>query len=170
MRSLIFLGCGESNVNYIACAVSSTEFTNKTRFFRGSARVAQSYPVCLTHLRRSRREPENYRVRSIFADRQAPWQRKPDGLRLHSCDICHWSLQLRDHPNFIECRLMASGNEHWQIPKTLTRPPIVRAEKLLIGRKGAEHARKYRQMLWGVLRVPSFSACSAFSAEQLQPD
>src|SRR5262245_34850705 len=32
IRSLIFLGCGESNANYIACAVFSTEFTKKPDF------------------------------------------------------------------------------------------------------------------------------------------
>jgi hypothetical protein len=65
---------------------------------------------------------------------------------------------------------MASGDDQWQTPKTLTRPPIFRAEKPRKVRKGAEHARKYRQMQWGILRFPTFSACSAFPAEQLQPD
>jgi hypothetical protein len=52
----------------------------------------------------------------------------------------------------------------------LAAPKSYRAEKLPKKRKGAEPAGKYRQILWGVLRVPSFSAGSAFSAEQLQPD
>jgi hypothetical protein len=85
---------------------------------------------------------------------------------------CYSSLvtAAQKSPNFIERRLRASGNDQWQMPKTISRPQSYRAEKLPKKRKGAEHAGKYRQILWGVLRVPSFSTCSAFSAEQLQPD
>jgi len=59
-------------------------------------------------------------------------------------------------------------NDKYQ--KQIAQPAIIMPKNFEKERKGAEHAGRIRQALWGILRVPSFSACSAFSAEQLQPD